>query len=132
MARILIVDDESAILAILDRMLRKLGHECVQASNGKEALRTLGDCTVDLVITDLIMPDTEGIETIGVIRKRWPETKIIAMSGGGRQSPTPYLAVAASLGADATLAKPFQMADLEMALRAVLAAPSSSSSTPRP
>lgn len=126
MARILIVDDEPAILAILDRMLRKLGHECLQAGNGREALRKLGESPVDLVITDLIMPDTEGIETIGVIRKRWPGTKIIAMSGGGRQSPTPYLAVAASLGADATLAKPFQMADLELALRLVLAPPATS------
>jgi CheY-like chemotaxis protein len=120
MARILIVDDEPAILSILDRMLRKLGHESASAGNGKEALRRLEDGGFDLVITDLIMPESEGIETIGAIRKRWPVVRIIAMSGGGRQSPTPYLAVAASLGADATLAKPFQMADLETVLRLVL------------
>ncbi len=120
MSRILIVDDEPAILSILERMLCKLGHESATAGNGKEALRRLEEGAFDLVITDLIMPESEGIETIGAIRKRWPGVRIIAMSGGGRQSPTPYLAVAASLGADATLAKPFQMSDLEAALRAVL------------
>jgi CheY-like chemotaxis protein len=120
MARILIVDDEPDILVILDRMLRKMNHETVLAGNGKEAVRRLQECTVDLVITDLIMPESEGIETIAQIRKRWPSVKIIAMSGGGRQSPVPYLAVAATLGADATLAKPFERSDLSAALRHVL------------
>jgi DNA-binding NtrC family response regulator len=120
MARILIVDDEPDILVILERMLRKMNHETFLARNGKEAVRWLEENTVDLVITDLIMPESEGIETIAVIRKRWPAVKIIAMSGGGRHSPTPYLAVAATLGADATLAKPFERADLVDALRHVL------------
>lgn len=120
MARILIVDDEPDILTILDRMLRKMSHETALASNGKEAVRRLEEAPFDLVITDLIMPETEGIETIAAVRKRWPDTKIIAMSGGGRQSPTPYLAVAATLGADATLAKPFDRADLVDALQHVL------------
>jgi CheY-like chemotaxis protein len=120
MARILIVDDEPDILVILDRMLRKMNHETVLAGNGKEAVRRLEEGKVDLVITDLIMPESEGIETISQIRKRWPGVKIIAMSGGGRQSPMPYLAVAATLGADATLAKPFERADLSEALRQVL------------
>jgi CheY-like chemotaxis protein len=120
MARILIVDDEPDILIILERMLRKMNHETVPAGNGKEAVRLLEASSFDLVITDLIMPESEGIETIGAIRKRWPGMKIIAMSGGGRQSPVPYLAVAASLGADATLAKPFDRADLSDALRHVL------------
>jgi DNA-binding NtrC family response regulator len=129
MARILIVDDEPSILSIMARILARLGHESEQATNGKEALRQMGDRPADVVITDLIMPETEGIETIAAIRKRWPGTRIIAMSGGGRQSPTPYLAVAASLGADATLAKPFQMADLAAVLGRVLA-PSAATSSP--
>jgi len=122
MARSLIVDDEPEILVILDRMLRKMNHETVTAGNGKEALRRLAESPMDLVITDLIMPESEGIETIAAVRKRWPAVKIIAMSGGGRQSPTPYLAVAATLGADATLAKPFQRAELVDVLRQVLGA----------
>jgi CheY-like chemotaxis protein len=120
MARILIVDDEPDILAILDRMLRKMGHETVLAGNGKEAVRRLDEAAFDLVITDLIMPESEGIETIAAVRKRWPAVKIIAMSGGGRQSPVPYLAVAATLGADATLAKPFDRAGLTDAVNRVL------------
>jgi CheY-like chemotaxis protein len=120
MARILIVDDEPDILIILERMLRKLDHEIVLAANGREAVRRLQELPIDLVITDLIMPESEGIETIAVIRKRWPDVKIIAMSGGGRQSPMPYLAVAATLGADATLAKPFDRAALTEALQRVL------------
>jgi CheY-like chemotaxis protein len=120
MARILIVDDEPDILVILDRMLRRMDHETMLAGNGKEAVRRLEESAVDVVITDLIMPESEGIETIAAIRKRWPGVKIIAMSGGGRQSPVAYLAVAATLGADATLAKPFERADLAEALRHVL------------
>jgi CheY-like chemotaxis protein len=120
MARILIVDDEPDILVILDRMLRKMNHQTILAGNGKEAVQRLEENPVDLVITDLIMPESEGIETIAVIRKRWPGVKIIAMSGGGRQSPVPYLAVAATLGADATLTKPFDRANLVDALRHVL------------
>lgn len=129
MARILIVDDEPDILVILDRMLRKMNHETVQAANGKEAVRRLEEGAFDLVITDLIMPESEGIETISAVRKRWPGIKIIAMSGGGRQSPVPYLAVAATLGADATLAKPFERADLVDALRHVLG-PEAATSSP--
>ncbi len=128
MARILIVDDEPDILVILDRMLRKMNHETVRAANGKEAVRRLEEGAFDLVITDLIMPESEGIETITAVRKRWPGIKIIAMSGGGRQSPVPYLAVAATLGADATLAKPFERADLVDALRHVLGAEAATSS----
>jgi CheY-like chemotaxis protein len=128
MARILIVDDEPDILVILDRMLRKMNHETVLASNGKEAIRRLEESAVDVVITDLIMPESEGIETIGAIRRRWPGVKIIAMSGGGRQSPVAYLAVAATLGADATLAKPFERAELADALRQVLGAQDPTSS----
>jgi CheY-like chemotaxis protein len=129
MARILIVDDEPDILVILDRMLRKMNHETVQAANGKEAVRRLEESSFDLVITDLIMPESEGIETISAVRRRWPGLKIIAMSGGGRQSPVPYLAVAATLGADATLAKPFERADLVDALRHVLG-PEAATSSP--
>jgi CheY-like chemotaxis protein len=131
MARILIVDDEPDILVILDRMLRKMSHETVLAANGKEAVQRLNEGAVDLVITDLIMPESEGIETIAQVRKRWPSLKIIAMSGGGRQSPTPYLAVAGRLGADATLAKPFDRAELAEAVRSVLGDAATSSPASR-
>jgi len=129
MARILIVDDEPGILLLLERMLHKAGHETTLANNGKEAVRRLEEAPFDVVLTDLIMPESEGIETIATVRKRWPGVKIIAMSGGGRQSPGPYLALAANLGADATLAKPFDRAGLVDALRLVLG-PDESTSSP--
>jgi two-component system, cell cycle response regulator CpdR len=130
MARILIVDDEPELLIILERMLHKLNHNTALAGNGKEAVRRLEDAPFDVVLTDLIMPESEGIETIATVRKKWPGVKIIAMSGGGRQSPVAYLAVAANLGADATLAKPFDRADLADALRQVLGPDETISSQP--
>jgi CheY-like chemotaxis protein len=130
MARILIVDDEPDILVILERMIRRMEHETILAANGKEAIRRLEEAPVDVVITDLIMPESEGIETIAAIRKRWPAVKIIAMSGGGSQSPVAYLAVAANLGADATLAKPFERTELVEALRRVLGGDEAATSSP--
>ncbi|HEY3380735.1 MAG TPA: response regulator [Vicinamibacterales bacterium] len=121
MARVLVVDDEPQVRSVLVQMVGKLGHNAVTATNGKHALQQLEAMPVDLVIMDLIMPESEGIETTAIVKRRWPDVKILAISGGGRHAPEPYLAMAAALGADATLAKPFECADLAAAIRELLA-----------
>ena len=106
MARILVVDDERIIRFTLRQMLEKAGHEIFEAANGLEALKSIDELGVDLVITDIIMPEKEGIETIVELRRRRPDLKIIAVSGGGRTQNLDYLQIAKRFGADCTLAKP--------------------------
>lgn len=112
MARILIVDDEDNVQFVLAQALRKQGHEILTARDGDDALRTLSSEKVDLVVTDLIMPNREGLETIQDIRLNWPDVKIVAMSGGGRSRNTKILALARKLGAHTILKKPFPMAEI--------------------
>ena len=83
MARILVVDDEEGIRTLLRNILVREGHHVTTAADGVEALQVVDTQPVDLVITDLIMPEKEGVETISELRKRFPAVKIIAMSGGG-------------------------------------------------
>jgi len=106
MKRILIIDDEEAILQMMDRLLTKAGYAVVTAGNGKEADQILNKEDFDLVITDIIMPQKEGMEILTMLMRK-PETKVIAMSGGGRFSPEGYLKSAEALGADRTFVKPF-------------------------
>jgi len=114
MARILIIDDEESIRSLLSRSLSHAGHEVVEASDGVEGTRLFEDSHFDLVITDLIMPEKEGIETILDLRARNSDVKILVISGGlsfggrsvDRQGP---LTDAEALGADASLAKPFNI-----------------------
>jgi CheY-like chemotaxis protein len=107
-ASILIVDDEAAVRSYLRSVLEQHGYEVVEAVDGKQGFQEASARRFDLVITDLVMPEQEGIETIQALRKKMPRIGIIAISGniGG-----PYLKIAASLGADAALAKPVR-ADL--------------------
>jgi DNA-binding NtrC family response regulator len=106
-ARILVVDDDDAMRAIVEHPLRRQGHDVVGATNGAHALRLLGESSFDLVITDLVMPEVEGLELVRALRNRVPRPRIIAMSGAGHGGPVDYLVVARTLGATATLAKPF-------------------------
>ena len=121
MARILIVDDEELVRLTLRQALEKERHELVDATNGEEALRLLRRRAVDLVITDIIMPEKEGIETIREIRQDYPETKIIAISGGGRMGNVDFLRMSQLLGADAILPKPFGPEELLKLVRRILA-----------
>ena len=108
MARILVVDDEEVIRFTLRQILEKAGHEVLEAVNGQEALYRFDEQRVDLVITDIIMPEKEGIETIVELRRRQPDLKIIAVSGGGRTKTMDYLQIAERLGADGALPKPLK------------------------
>lgn len=104
--RVLVVDDDPGVRDVIRSMLESSGYSVLLAANGKEAMRLLRTERADLILTDLVMPEQEGIETIKTLRREYPEIKVIAMSGafGGD-----YLRIAAYLGAHATLAKPIQM-----------------------
>ena len=102
MARILLVEDDEQVRLVLKDLLEGEGYEIQEASNGKEALQSFASSLPDLILTDLVMPDTEGIEMIIKMRKSNPNVKIVAMSGG-----VDYLNLAKQLGALRTLTKPF-------------------------
>lgn len=112
MPRILVIDDEPAVRKTIRIILERAGHEVVEAPNGRIAMEKLGSMTVDVVITDILMPDQEGIETIVALRRTGSPIKILAISGGGRSNNVDYLRMAEKLGADDTLGKPFQVQDL--------------------
>jgi DNA-binding response OmpR family regulator len=121
MARILIIDDDRAVQISVQFTLEREGHQVVCASDGDEGLRAFTSQTPDLVVTDLIMPNKEGIETIMQIRERDSKTPILAISGGGRLSNVDFLKMAAKVGANAILAKPFERQELIAAVRRLLA-----------
>lgn len=112
MAKILVVDDEIQIRGMLKAVLESAGHDVILAEDGNVGMKLFAEQAFDLVVTDLIMPDKEGLEMVTEIRKSRPETKIIAMSGGGRLGPTDYLKYAEKLGAHISLTKPFENQEL--------------------
>ena len=107
MANILLVEDEDQLRSLLKEVLESEGHAVWDAENGKTATSLLASFPIDLIITDLIMPEKEGLELILEIRRSHPEIKVIAMSGGGRSNPQDYLEMAKRFGAKAVLSKPF-------------------------
>jgi len=121
--RVLLVDDEDAIREMLDLLLQRRGLQVVQARDGNEALRFYKEQKFDLVITDLIMPGKEGIETILEIRAMKRPIRIIAISGGGRVDQSMHLHLAKSVGADRVVAKPFLPLDFLKIVDELLASP---------
>jgi len=120
MRKILIMDDDEQLLAALVRAVEMAGFAVSSAPNGREGQRLLDKQPFDLVVTDLIMPEKEGMETISYITKHFPAMKIIAISGGGRIGPETYLPAALELGADRVLTKPFPLEALTAAIRTLL------------
>jgi hypothetical protein len=104
-AKILIADDDAQVRCFLAKLLELEGYDVIQACDGKEAQACCRETPIDLMITDLVMPEQEGLETIRAIRQRWPRFPVIAISGalGGA-----YLDLAKRLGADAVFRKPFE------------------------
>ena len=119
-ARVLLIDDNESLRTSLRRTLVQAGHEVKEAPNGDAALREYRREPPDLVITDIVMPEKEGIATIRELRKLDPNAKIIAISGaaGGRDGQ--YLTLARRLGATRTLAKPFSREEVLTAVAEVL------------
>lgn len=121
MARILLVDGEELVRMTVRQMLENNGHEVTEAADGNKALAALRRAPVDLVITDILMPNKEGLETIAELRQLYPAVKIIAMSGGGRMGNTKFLLLAERLGAEVILTKPFKSKELIDAIKACFA-----------
>jgi CheY-like chemotaxis protein len=101
-------------------VLRTSGYHVLEAANGKQAVDHICREHVDLLVTDLVMPDQEGIETIGEVRKRFPSLRIMAMSGGFGEH---YLDIARKVGADHIIRKPFETGAIREAIRRLLAQP---------
>ena len=131
MTKVIVIDDEEDIRITLKEVLGRAGFEVEVASNGNEGMNLLREHGADLVITDIIMPGSDGVETAHNIRTEFPKTKIIVMSGGGNAAPlgyepaaitkTAYLASAAAIGADLTLTKPFDREELIKAAKELTA-----------
>ncbi len=112
MPRILIIDDDDLIRKMLREVLERSGYDVEDASDGKQGLQIFMKNPTDLVITDLVMPEKEGIEIIIELRRDFPNLKIIAISGGGTVGGGQYLEVAGKLGADKILNKPLKLKQL--------------------
>ena len=120
MPRILLIDDDENVRTVLALTLKSKGYEVIQAENGRVGVRKFRESPTDLVITDLIMPEKEGLETIQDIRREFPGTRIIAMSGGSPNMRFDFLQIAQAMGALRTLQKPFTMEEFISNVREVL------------
>lgn len=120
MARLLLIDDDDQIRAFLRQMLEREGYEVMTASDGKEGIRLYREQPADLVITDIIMPEKEGIETIRELKRDFQDVKIITISGGGKLAPELYLNLSKQLGALRTITKPFDRKKLLVEIRQIL------------
>jgi len=120
MAKILVLDDEPSILLMIKKMLEKAGHEVDIAQNGKDGMQLFEKNRPDMVISDIIMPEKEGLETIFELRRMHPDLKIIAISGGGRIGPDGYLAGAKLLGANMVFQKPLDQKEFVNAVGLLL------------
>lgn len=116
MSRVLLVDDDETIAELVEVGLVAHGYEVVKAGNGVEALAAYARQRPDLVITDLVMPEKEGWTLIGELRRRDPQLRILAMTGGGLDTPRTYLKLAEQVGATGTLRKPFTLDELLAAI----------------
>jgi CheY-like chemotaxis protein len=128
MAKILVIDDEAPIRSLIRRTLERVGHTIVEASDGALGVELFEASPFDLVITDLLMPGQEGIETILQLREQYPDIKILVVSGGlsfggrtvDKEGP---LSDAEVLGADASLSKPFEVNQLVETVNGLLPRP---------
>jgi CheY-like chemotaxis protein len=107
MAQVLVVDDEDQVRKLIRLVMEQEGHTVVEASNGKRATQRIQEAEIDLVISDVVMPDMDGLELIREIRRTYQGIKILAISGAGKEGPGLYLNIAERFGADAILMKPF-------------------------
>lgn len=123
MTRILLVDDDDLSRGAVHKMLERAGYSVSSTGHGKEVIARYRAEPVDLVITDLIMPDTDGLEIIQLLRRMDPQVRILAISGGGRVDAEEYLSVAQKFGAIGVLPKPFSGQELKQSVERALTHP---------
>lgn len=122
MAHILVIDDDEAVRRSMRRALELDGHTVLEAADGWEGLRRFGEAPVALVVTDILMPNREGIETIIELRRRSPTLPILAVSGGSLNTDREGILMSADLlGASRVLAKPFAVSELREVVADLLA-----------
>ena len=120
MAKILIIEDDKEVRGLLKALLSRSGHTVREAGDGREGIHNFRTSPSDLIITDLIMPHKEGLETIIDLRQEFPDLKIIAISGGSRDNRENYLKTAELCGASRIFHKPFANKDLLAAVNELL------------
>jgi CheY-like chemotaxis protein len=124
MARILVIDDQESVRSVLKRILHIDSHEVIEAADGSEAWQMLDGERIDLIITDVYMPEMDGIEFLIRLADRTSRIPVIAISGGGYTSASSLLKDAGLLGAVRTLEKPFTSEQVLDAVRETLESPS--------
>lgn len=120
MALILLVDDDPQMLRLLTDVIDLDGHQALLAEDGVVALKYFEHQTPDLVITDILMPNKEGLEFISEVRELHPNLKIIAYSGGGSANPESYLEFATGMGANRVFTKPMPLVELRAEIKQLL------------
>jgi CheY-like chemotaxis protein len=120
MARILVVDDDRDVRRALARMLASAGHQVTEAENGGAGLLAYRQSPTDLVITDMYMPDVDGVEVVARLTDEFPQARVIVLSGGGQLEKVDVLDLARGLGARRALAKPVDRNELLEAVNEVL------------
>lgn len=120
MPRILVIDDDPQLRTLLSRYFGRRGYDVLEAADGSAGLAAFREQGADVIITDLIMPGKEGMETIMELRQEYPDAKIIAISGGGRVAPEGYLQLAKGIGATRVFSKPFELEQLKAAVDELL------------
>lgn len=114
--KICLIEDDELVRERLAIQLSELGYEVLQADDGDQGLQLIERDRPDAAIIDILMPGKDGLETITAIRRLRPDIRIIAVSAGGRVGPRIYLDLAKQVGADVTLVKPLQLADIQSAI----------------
>ena len=126
MSTILVIEDDPGVRRVLQHTLEYAGHTVRAVDNGRDALRAVHETEPDLVVTDIVMPDSDGLEVIRILTSDHPGVRIIAISGGGMIHRTTYLDLAHLLGAHLTLHKPVLPSDLIFAVSELLDDPRAS------
>lgn len=120
MKQILIIDDDNLVRGMMAKAIQKAGYNVKEASDGNEGLQIILHYPIDLVITDMLMPDKEGVETIIEIREIRKDLKIVAMSSGGKKQDMTFLKMAEGVGANKLLKKPFRPSELLETIKGLL------------
>lgn len=120
MKRILVIDDEPAIRRLIRGAMESVGYTVREAENGCEGLNQCEAWTPDVVITDIFMPEQDGLQTMRTLRKTFPRARIIAISGGGDMGDLDVLRTARAMGATTILQKPFDMSTLRKVVERIL------------